>query len=499
MSDFKLSGFDKFMLRIAPEWTRKRLRSRVQVDALIRAYDAAAPGRRTQGWRRNQGDANAANAVAIRELRMHARDLVRNNSWAKRPVKVIANNVVGWGIVPQPSSDDAELNQEAALLWKRWADSTECDPEGRLTFYALQHLVMRTVVISGECLVRFRPRLPKDKLSIPLQLQVLEPDYLDASKQAPTSEAGGPIIYGVEFDLIGRRAAYWLFPQHPGGLLATQESKRIPASEVVHVSYQERPHETRGVSWFGSAIVNLKDLDEYEDAELMRQKIAACFSAFVTDMDGVGSPLGAVDSANPKIERLEPGMIIDLPPGKSVSFGNPPSTASDNFTTRNLRKIAAGLGVTYEDLTGDYSQVNFSSARMGRLAHQGHVVDWQWNMLVPQLCRPVWDRAMSEAAGAGEISGVPTANWSVPAIPMIEPDKEILALMRAVRTGAMTFDDMLREQGKDPAEHWSQYSANLKLLDSLGIKLDSDTRAVSQTGQAQMSPPDVSTEKPTPT
>jgi capsid protein len=42
-----------------------------------------------------------------------------------------------------------------------------------------------------------------------------------------------------------------------------------------------------------------------------------------------------------------------------------------------LRAIATGLGVSYEDLTGDYTNLPFSAARMSRLRHQARVIDWR--------------------------------------------------------------------------------------------------------------------------
>jgi lambda family phage portal protein len=484
----KLSGFDRFTSSFAPRWTLNRLRARAAMDTFARHYEAAQPGRRTAGWTRTAGDADILIRAALFELRMHARDLIRNNSWARRGQRTIANNTAGTGIVPKAIGVDDSTAREALALWQTWAGSTECESEGRHTFYGIQHLAMKTIVESGEVLIRRRYRKAKDALTIPLQLQVLEPDFLDHSKNFQTSDAGGPIIAGVEFDLIGRRAAYWLFEQHPGSGRNAEASKRIPADQILHVFYTERPGQTRGISWLATAILNLKDLDGYDDAELMKQKIAACFAAFVTDVDGAMAPVGEKDPDDELVETFEPGMIQKLPAGKDIKFGNPPAVTSDTFANRNLRKVAAGLGVTYEDLTGDYSQVNFSSARMARLAHWANVHDWQWNMLIPLLCMGVWDWAMEAAVIAGELKEAPGSDWVAPPMPMIEPDKEGLAYQRLVRTGVMTYSQMVREQGGDPDTHWEEYAADQKKLDALKIKLDSDVRAVSAAGQVQMEP-----------
>jgi lambda family phage portal protein len=477
-----LTTFDRLTLAIAPRWTLQRVRARVAAAQLARHFEAAQPGRRTSGWTRNRGDANAVAGVALAELRLHARDLIRNNGWARRAQRVIANNTAGWGIVPRPKGPSAARAKE---LWDAWADSPQCESGGRLTFYAIQALAMRCIPEAGEILIRRRLRRPEDGLPVPLQLQVLEPDHLDTAKDLPTSAAGGPIIQGVEFDLIGRRAAYWIFPEHPGGSRSTGVSQRIPATEILHVYFPDRANQVRGLSWFGAAIVPLKDLDEYEDAELLRQKIAACFAAFVTDVDGAGGALGEQDPDDELIETFEPGMILQLPPGKQVTTANPPTVVESSFTTRNLRRIAAALGVTYEDLTGDYSQVNYSSARMGRLAHWANVYDWQYNMLIPQLCMGVWQWFVEAAALSGALPDGGTADWTTPPMPMLDPGQEGKAYRDLIRSGIRTFSEVIREQGGDPVQHMDEIAEDNKMADERGIKLDSDPRRMSAAGLTQ--------------
>jgi lambda family phage portal protein len=481
-----LPWYDRAILALFPKWGGRRVQEKARAAIIARHYEAAQPGRRTQHWSRQRGDGNVVNAAALDALRVHARDLVRNNGWAKRARRLIANNTVGWGFTPKPDTD-AEATRAAAMkLWKKWAGSTQIDAAGRLTFVAMQRMVMKTVPVDGEILFRRRRRQAKDPLEIPLQIQTLEGDHLDMGKDAETSAAGGPIVNGVEFDKLGRRAAYWLFREHPGsGRLTTNlVSERVPAADVIHVFDQDRAGEARGVSWFGAAIVNLKELDEFEDAELMKQKIAACFAAFVTDTDGIGSPLGDTSESD-EVDTFEPGMIVNLPAGKSVTTASPPTVTNGDSPVRTLRRIAASLGVTYEEMTGDFSQVNFSSARMGRLVHRGYVQAWQDDMLVPHFCQRIWEWAMEAAVVAGKIPEAISAEWTAPPLPMIEPDKEGLAYQRLVRGGQMTLSQSIREQGYDPKAHLAEYAEDMAELDRLKLKLDSDARAVSQAGLTQ--------------
>lgn len=482
--------FERMIMAVAPRWGLKRAQARL----MARHYEAAAVGRRTSGWSRRMTDANAAaSGATLAYLRAQARDLVRNNPWARRGLRRLVTNTVGWGIVPKAKGRGADQAMEA---WRRWAETTDCDGGGRFTFYGLQRQVMRTVVESGEVIVRRRMRRPEHGLAVPMQLQILEPDFIDTGKDGIMGAEGGPIVQGVEYDLIGRRVAYWLFDQHPGGTapssLGRLTSRRIPADTVLHVFDQERPGQVRGPSWFAPVDVRLHDFDEFEDATLMKQKIAALMAAFVTDLDGSNGALaqGSTDEATgQELDTLEPGAIINLPVGKSVTVANPPAaTDHQSFSMTALRGVAAGLGVTYEDLTGDYSQVNFSSARMARIAHMADIEDWRWNMLIPQFCAPVWRWMVNALLLSGaEVEDEP-AEWTPPPLPMIDPNTEGNALRTMVRTGALTVDEMVREQGYDPEAYWREYAAAFKRLDALGIVLDCDPRRMTGAGQLQAAP-----------
>ncbi len=475
-----LTRWDRFLsLFLGPKWTVQR----AQWRSAQRQYEAASRGRRTKGWSRKTGDANAVIRRALVDLRVHARDLVENNAWAKHGRRILANNVVGTGIVPKALGPDSK---KVAALWKAWANKTHCDAARRLTFYGLQSLILKTLVTDGEVLIRRRVRSLESGMPIPIQLEVLEADFLDESQDQPLA-GGGKIVQGVEYDASGRRVAYWLFEQHPGdehaaGIL----SKRVPADDVLHVFDLERAGQSRGVSWLAAAIVPLKDFDEYEDATLMRQKIAACFAAFVEN-DELGTPVGEEDENNEEIETLQPGMVHYLQPGRKISFGSPPPVTDDTFSVRTLRKIARAVGVTYEDLTGDYSQVNYSSARMSRLAHWGQISDLQWHVLIPLFCDEVWGWVMGAAQAAGLLKTAPDAEWTAPAMPLIEPDKEARAAQLMVRNGQKTFSGMVREMGEDPETFFEEYATDVQKLKTLGIKLDTNVADVSQAGLSQAS------------
>jgi lambda family phage portal protein len=476
---------DRTLSAVAPRWHLKRARARIATELLLRNYEGAASGRRTQGWRRSSSDANLSMGPYLGKLRDVARDLVRNNPYAESALTTIVDHAVGYGIMARPEP----ANTKVLDLWRGWAESTECDADGRTDLAGLEKAVMRSVAEAGEVLVRRRFRLPEDGLSIPLQLQVLEPDFLDTTKHGLRTPTGGRIIYGVEFNPIGQRVAYWLYPEHPGNsAFPNAMSRPVPAESVLHVFKPARPGAVRGASWFAPVMLRFKDFDEYEDATLMKQKIAACLAVITSDVDGTGQPLGtADDTQTPAIDSLEPGAILNVAAGRSVEVVQPPSvTDYEEFCKVTLRAIATGLGVTYEDLTGDYANMPFSAARMSRLRHWARVDDWRWRLLIPQFCDPVWDWAMQAAAAMNLVSAdYPKAHWTPPPMPMIEPDKEGLAYQRLIRSGLQSWSETVRERGYDPDELLGEIANDNAAFDELKVLLDSDPRKLTQAGQLQ--------------
>ncbi|HET7500646.1 MAG TPA: phage portal protein [Kofleriaceae bacterium] len=489
MGDRRVSWWDRFLIGVAPSWGLRRVRARAAAQLALRHYEAAQGTRRTSGWQRSSSDANAANGPALGVLRELSRDLRRNNGWAQNGIRVIVNNTVGWGILPNPGHRSRARVQAALELWSAWAGSTSCDFDGRLSFYGLQRLAMETIAESGEVLVVRQPAATADGLPVPLRLQVLEPDYLDTSRSGFVGPSGGPVVQGIEFDPQGRRVAYHLFASHPGSsqIPVRLGSQRVLADRVLHVYRVDRPGQVRGVPWLASAITRLKDFDDFEDAELMQQKVAACFGAFVTDVNGDAPPIGEEeeDEDGQPIEQIQPGHIEYLPPGRTVTFSTPPRVQDGSFTARALRRIAASLGVTYEDLTGDYSNVNFSSARMARLAHWANVSEWREHMLLPQLCDGVWRWVMQHAAQVNGWPTVPSVEWAAPPAPILEPDKEGLAYQRLVRNGVMTLPQVIRERGGDPIAQLEEAQRFNDELDKRGIVLDCDPRRTNGSGGAQ--------------
>jgi capsid protein len=193
-----LNILDRAIGWFSPANGLRRANARMRLSQ-ARRYEGAALGRRTDTWRAFGASANSEIGSSLQRLRDRHRDLVRNNPWVARAVQAIVSNTVGYGITAKFAGTD-----KAKKLWTAWAESTDCDADGRHDIYGLQALIMRGIAESGEILIRRRWRKEADGFAVPMQLQVLESDYLDLTKTF-AGPGTGWTIQGVQFNAFGQR------------------------------------------------------------------------------------------------------------------------------------------------------------------------------------------------------------------------------------------------------------------------------------------------------
>jgi lambda family phage portal protein len=336
---------------------------------------------------------------------------------------------------------------------------------------------MRSITEGGDILIIKHWVEPDADCPVPLKLQLLEGDQLDHTMNGPNEM--GFVRLGVQFDKEKRRIGYWVFEHHPGdgvifGSLA--QSKFIPATDVLHAYELLRPGQVRGLPIGVASFMKMSDFSDYEDAQLVKQKIAACFAAFVLGSDDNG------EEKDDPLERLEPGIIEHLSTTEHVDFANPPSVADyDPYSSRILQGIATAYGITYEMLTKDYSRVNFTSGRMAQINVTKNFRKWQYQMMVPQVCQPVWKWFMNACIVAGLLEKAVKADWTAPRIQQLDPVKEIDAQTKAIQAGVTTLSEVIRETGREPAELYEEYQQDIAALKAAGIS----TTSVNPTPQKQ--------------
>lgn len=381
-------------------------------------------------------------------IRGRVQNLVVNDALASTAVDQLVAQLVGAGIRPRPAHPSAA--RRTAILKAHTAWARRADAEGRLDWFGLQAASVRSMITLGEAFLRIE-RGP-DR-TVPFRLRLLDPRLVPAvDQELPT---GARLRAGVEVSPTGERLAYHLRPLDGSSL----EPIRVPASEMIHLFRPLAPGQMRGLSWLSPILMRLQDVADLQDARLVTFKSAALYTASIETpaaLDG-----SAPFDPDPKSYDvgLEPGSVFHMLPGDKLTFNQPPSPdeSYQHYLAAMLTQVAACLGLTYEQLTGDTSRSNFSSSRVA-LLNQAAILDpIQHGLIVPQLVRPIWEKfiafsILNKAFDAPDFASFPddyAAEFHPPTRAYVDPEKEVNALRAAIDAGLTSRAQVVSQQGYD--------------------------------------------------
>jgi lambda family phage portal protein len=386
------------------------------------------------------------------------RHFYRTDGTLRSAYNNLAQGVVGTGPVPRTKF------RELMALWRVY--SRQSDPTGMLPFGLQVHAIYLESELSGDGLVRIRPRRAEDGLIVPMQLQLLESEFLPFNK-TEVLRSGNRVVNGIELDAIDRPTAYWLHRSHPNDTTAwrTDELARVPASEVLHVARPARLGAYRGESRAVAALVSLWRLHGYVDAEMLRKKLAATLAGFIKD-SGDNEPTmpgAASEDVDSLIDFLhwEYGQLIQLPASTDITFPNVQDTSGNAIAFIRLLGliISAALGIPYELVFGDWKDTSDRTAVFSS-TYFDLFIEGERRRLEHQLCNPVWRRFVDLCVASGLWTpppGVPQhhwyeVSWSWPVRSYRHPVQDIEAKLKAMQAGLIDRDSLIEELGYDPEE-----------------------------------------------
>jgi lambda family phage portal protein len=363
----------------------------------------------------------------------------------------------------------------------------------------MERLLCRSLAESGEVFVRMI-RQPFGGSRVPFALQVLEADYL-IDDDIPQAAAGNTVRMGIEVDSYLRPQAYHFYANHPGDTYAGNPRTngrrvRVPADEVIHLFLPERPGQTRGVTWFASALMRLHMLQGYEEAEVVRARASSALMGFIQSPEGelIGDEVYEGD----RVSEFSPGVFKYLAPGESVTVPdlNAPDGQLEPFTRSMLRAVAAGVGVSFESISKNFSESNYSSSRLSLLEERDTYKVLQ-RFFIENFHQIVYENWLEMAVLSGVLN-LPAyetnpdryraSRWIPRSWEWVDPQKEVNAYKDAVRCGFKTLGQVISEQGGDLDDVLVARQAELAMLDEMDIVLDTDPSEVSVAGLTQVRP-----------
>lgn len=464
-------------------------------------YAMAKPSRLTSGWGQSTTSEDSELSSSLRTARARSRELIRDAAYAKRAKVIVQNNVVGSGIGMQAKVMNSRgelndrINDAIEEAWESWACAKSCHTGGELHFSDLERAAMGQVFETGEAFIRIHRRKFGDS-AVPMALELIEAERIADEFQPTAMMPNGAVRLGVEVDSFYRPIAYWIRTTHPGELRLTPEQtskiERVPAEDIIHLRVIERWPQTRAMPWMHAAARKLNDMDGLTEAEITAARGAACYMGFIQSPEGETN-YGDVQPDGSSQVSLEPAIVEKLAPGETFNFAAPnrPNTQLDPFMRMMLREVAAGVGCSYESISKDYSQSNYSSSRLSLLDDKD-----LWKMLQSWLIRSfrmeVHKQWLQAAVLSRAIQAIPIDEYALNPTKFekvrfkprgwswIDPTSEVEAYKEAIAAGFMTVTDVIAitGAGRDIEDVLKERKQELEMMKEMGLVFDTDPATV---------------------
>lgn len=445
------------------------------------------------------------------------RDLVRNDGWAAGGITRYLDSVVGADLRLSAKPDfralgfdadwAAEFSDAVESEWRSWADDIQkySDATRHSAMGGLFSLAFRHKLMEGDALA-LSHWLPERGGKYATTIQVVSPQRLSNPFGAPDSNA---LRGGVVRDEFGAATAYYFRNAHPGDSMMMGEGDfdwtRIERETswgrplVIHHFDREESGQTRGVGRLTPVVERLKMLSRYDKVELQAAVLNAILAAYIVspfDHAMLENVLASGDDAelsayqNERLEfhdnarvRLNGVRIPTLFPGEDIKGidSTRPNTAFADFETQALRNVASGIGLSYEQLSADWSKTNYSSARAA-LLEVWRTFTRDRMEFTRSFCAPIYGLFLEELFDRGLVplpAGAPDfweektaycrAKWIGPPRGWVDPMKEAGAAKLRMEVGLSTLEDEAAEQGKDWEEIIVQRARERKMWAENGL------------------------------
>lgn len=464
-----------------------------------RMYASARNTRLTSGFVAADSSADAELVASIQTLRSRSRALVRDNSYAKRAKTLVVNNVVGTGIGMQAQvmvtrgTLNERVNEDIEYAWCEWSEAQNCHTGGKLSFESFERALMAQVFEAGEVFVRKYQRSfgPQE---LPFCLELIEAERLadDTSFGSINVAPGNHFRLGIECDRFYKPVAYYFRTRHRNEIRFSDNDpskiERVPADEIIHLAVIDRWPQSRGEPWMHTAATRLNDMDAYCEAEVLKARSQAVRMGIIETPEGTESLADEQDDGTFEV-TLEPNHVAKLNPGEKWIDSNPtsPNPNLDGFMRYMLREVAAAFGMSYESLSKDYSQSNYSSSRLALLDDRDMWRFYQ-SWFTRDFRKQVHRAWLQQAVLSGKIPSIPIAQYAVDPKKFeavlfkprgwswIDPTAEVEAYKEAIRAGLTTRTDVIAMTagGQDIEDVDTIRERELSMAADRGLEFDTD-------------------------
>ena len=444
---------------------------------MLNRYDGAGRGRRMASWQAPSTGPNEAINGGLQTLRNRSSDVARNDWTGESTLQKWSTTLIGIAITPRfRRIKDKDRRAEVNDLWSDFV--READADGVLDLYGMQTLAVRSWLERGEMFARRRYRSRSDGLRVPMQVQLLESDMVP-NFNATTFQGmstRNTIKSGIEYDTRGRKMAYWVYKEHPGdsptGIGSNPAASllvRVPAEDMLHMFEPKRIGQRRGVPIMATILAKLRNVADFEDTTLERQKLANLIVGFIsrdlpsfdsTDPNALAALTGLeaeIDGDGSPLLPMKPGLMQELEDGQKVTWSTPPDAGvnySEYMRTSHLG-TTAGTGLPYELAVGDIKGVSDRTLRVVINEFRRFASQRQWQIIIPQFCQRIIEWFADASVLAGDIllserDAVVRAEHAPHGWEYIHPTQDVQGKVMEVQNGFRSRSSVIGEAGDDP-------------------------------------------------
>lgn len=357
-------------------------------------------GGQLKGWNPSQDSADAALLPTLSMGNARADDLVRNNGYAANAIQLHQDHIVGsffrlsyrpsWRYLGVDDKEGRAFAKDVEDAWWEYAEDENCyiDVERKRTFTMMIREGVAMHAFNGELFTQ--PCWETNPHSLfRTQFKMVSPKRISNPYGiSDTAEQRA----GVKVNRNGAAVGYYVSDDsYPSW--SAQNWRYIPRElksgrpTMIHIFEPREDGQTRGANQFYSVMEQMKMLDTLQNTQLQSAIIKAMYAATVeSELDSssiMEFVLGAGGEAGQGGQFIQTLMnqMADFYSGANVKFNGAKvphlfpndklnlQTAQDTdngfsvFEQSLLRYISAGLGVSFEQLSRNYSQMSYSTAR----------------------------------------------------------------------------------------------------------------------------------------
>lgn len=466
---------------------------------------------------------------ARKEIVRAARDVERYSEHIRGGLDRKADMVVGSRLMVRATPDfdtlgitgkEARATIKKALEreFKNWAYDNRLlqDAEGHYDFGGLAWLMFRNITgPDGECagIIHYRQdRADAYKHRWATFIEVYDPDRIET----PAEHAANPRVRdGHVFDQWGRRVGTYVRRSHPSDAMHAYNDMDFEL--VPRETPEGRPHgfhwfvktragQIRGLSTLVTILKQANMLDKFDDAYLGAATINQVLATYI---ESPASPEAVAQALAPRPGAEEQWTLFEnklgyydkvkmrvggaripvMPPGDRIKMEAVNRAIQDPTYFRNgfLRGFASSIGVSFEQLSKNFSDANYSAARAALLDVWQEIVRLRF-WFGQHVLSLIYGAVVEEALVKGRIDGVDeylathpfdeyrtawvACLWTGPGFPQIDPEKEAKASKMLLEMKIESREEVIAQRGRDIEDVFDEIANEREMAEERDFLLD---------------------------